>query len=574
MPDKANQDTTRAAIYTRVSTGEQVRGTSLDTQLERCQAYATARGWDVTDEYRDGGESGAMAARRALDRLLEACRRGEVDAVVVAKLDRFGRSNRHLAALLGELDDQGIAFVSVAESIDSSTPSGRFLRTLLSGAAEFERDMILERTTAGLRSKAASGRWPGGPAPYGFELLDKGTGSARLGINEDEAAVLRRAVELIVDEGHTTWSTARVLNQLGLPPRKSARWVHQNLRRTLHSPTLGGTWVYESREGPIEVEVPAILEPERFAALRDALDAASTGPKDPAGKRYYLLSRGRLIGMCGASYHGAWRRERESRSYRCNNSRPEAEPRCLDHNINADMVEQTVWSEVAAMLSEPERLTQMADDYLGLQDAQTGAHEDQLVAVDRKLAALREARTDRVAQALKAGVDPTVLRDAVAELGGDERALLAHRARLEEWREAGLAGSVRARRLQDLAISARKRMARMGPEDKRAVLDLLDVRATVTGWAECENCEGRGRIKGGPGGKPCPTCWALRRIPSLRVEGVVLENLSVVGGEATSAPGLAIPFAIDLARHRTGRAANGSCAAEKIRADGGQAHAR
>ena len=149
-------------------------------QLERCRAYATARGWEVADEYRDGGESGAKAARPALDRLLAACRRGEVDAVVVAKLDRFGRSNRHLAALLGELDDEAIAFVSVAESVDSSTPSGRFLRTLLSGAAEFERDMILERTAAGLRSKAEAGGWPGGPVLYGFELLDKGTGSARL----------------------------------------------------------------------------------------------------------------------------------------------------------------------------------------------------------------------------------------------------------------------------------------------------------------------------------------------------------------------------------------------------------
>ena len=134
----------------------------------------------MADEYRDGGESGAKAARPALYRLLAACRRGEVDAVVVAKLDRFGRSNRHLAALLGELDDEAIAFVSVAESVDSSTPSGRFLRTLLSGAAEFERDMILERTAAGLRSKAEAGGWPGGPVLYGFELLDKGTGSARL----------------------------------------------------------------------------------------------------------------------------------------------------------------------------------------------------------------------------------------------------------------------------------------------------------------------------------------------------------------------------------------------------------
>jgi len=120
--------------------------------------------------------------RPALDRLLAACRRQEIDAVLVAKLDRFGRSNRHLAAALGELDDLGIAFVSVAESLDSSTPSGRFLRTLLCGAAEFERDMIMERTTAGLRARARAGEWPGGPPPFGYTLGAAASGRRRLAL--------------------------------------------------------------------------------------------------------------------------------------------------------------------------------------------------------------------------------------------------------------------------------------------------------------------------------------------------------------------------------------------------------
>ncbi|MDP9397688.1 MAG: recombinase family protein [Actinomycetota bacterium] len=120
---------TRAAVYTRVSSEEQASGgTSLETQAERCRAYCTARGWTVVDTYVDAGVSGAKASRPALDRLMADVRAGQVDAVVIAKLDRLGRSLRHLAPTLGEMDDRGVALVSVAETFDSGSASGRLLR--------------------------------------------------------------------------------------------------------------------------------------------------------------------------------------------------------------------------------------------------------------------------------------------------------------------------------------------------------------------------------------------------------------------------------------------------------------
>src|SRR3954453_6705240 len=107
----------RAAIYARVSTDEQARdGTSLATQVQRCRAYIQAQEWEPAGEYVDEGVSGAKASRPRLDELLAAASNREVERIVVAKLDRFGRSVRYLSEQLGALDDLGIGFVSVSES--------------------------------------------------------------------------------------------------------------------------------------------------------------------------------------------------------------------------------------------------------------------------------------------------------------------------------------------------------------------------------------------------------------------------------------------------------------------------
>src|ERR1039458_157353 len=129
MPEVAMR---RAAGYARVSTDDQVRdGTSLATQRERGIAYIALNKWSLVEEFVDEGVSGAKASRPALDRLMNACRSGEVDVVVVTKLDRFGRSTRHLTSTLGELDELKIAFISLAEAFDSTSPSGRLQRNML-----------------------------------------------------------------------------------------------------------------------------------------------------------------------------------------------------------------------------------------------------------------------------------------------------------------------------------------------------------------------------------------------------------------------------------------------------------
>ena len=148
----------RAAIYARVSTLDQ----HVENQLTELRSYVEHRGWSVV-EYVDKGVSGAKDRRPALDELLKAARRRRFDVLVCWRLDRLGRNLRHLILLLDELQALGIAFVTLGEGIDTSTPAGRLQLHILSAIAEFERSRIQERVVAGLARARAQGRKLGRP---------------------------------------------------------------------------------------------------------------------------------------------------------------------------------------------------------------------------------------------------------------------------------------------------------------------------------------------------------------------------------------------------------------------------
>ena len=143
----------RVALYARVSTAEQ----HVEPQLHALRQYAAARGLEVAGEYVDHGVSGAKDRRPALDKLMADARRRRFDLLVVTKLDRLARSVHHLTSLGRELEALGIDLVVLDQAIDTSTPSGRLLFHVLGSIAEFERDLIRERTGAGLAAARRRG---------------------------------------------------------------------------------------------------------------------------------------------------------------------------------------------------------------------------------------------------------------------------------------------------------------------------------------------------------------------------------------------------------------------------------
>jgi len=171
----------RAGLYARVSTNDQ----TLAMQNRAMREYAARRGWTITMQIREVNSGAAW--REARERLLEAARRREIDLVLVWRLDRWGRSVTDLLATLQELEHLGVGFVSLTEALDLTTPAGRAMAGLLAVFAAFEREILQERTKAGLAHARQNGKRLGRPATaavYAAEIRKQ----HRAGVSKSEIA--------------------------------------------------------------------------------------------------------------------------------------------------------------------------------------------------------------------------------------------------------------------------------------------------------------------------------------------------------------------------------------------------
>jgi DNA invertase Pin-like site-specific DNA recombinase len=156
---RQEEDQMRVALYARVSTNDQ----HSEVQVHAMKAYADARGCEIVDSYVDHGVSGAKERRVELDRMMADARRRRFDAVVCTKLDRLARSVRHLTTIGEELEALGVDLIVLDQAIDTSTSAGRLLFGVLACIAQFERDLIRERTRAGIAAARRRGKRIGRP---------------------------------------------------------------------------------------------------------------------------------------------------------------------------------------------------------------------------------------------------------------------------------------------------------------------------------------------------------------------------------------------------------------------------
>jgi len=213
---------TIALGYIRVSTDDQARdGVSLEAQEARIRAYAVAKGLDLSDVLADEGMSGKNLKRPGLRELMRRCERGEVQHVVVAKMDRISRSTRHLLSLVEDLFiKREIELHSVSESIDTGTPHGRFLLTILGGLGQMERELIGERTRNALQYKRQNGQ-PTSHPPFGF--LSANGSRERMVPVPQEVAVIHCILERW-RRGGSYSGIARELNAEGVATKRGGRW--------------------------------------------------------------------------------------------------------------------------------------------------------------------------------------------------------------------------------------------------------------------------------------------------------------------------------------------------------------
>lgn len=217
----------RAIGYVRVSTDKQAdRGVSLEAQQEKIRAMATVHDVELVDIVVDAGESAKDLDRRGMERVLAMVRAGAVDTVIVAKLDRLTRSVRDLADLLELFTRRGVSLVSVAESLDTGSASGRLVLNIMVSVSQWEREAIGERTRDAMRHKRAKLEYVGN-APYGYWLAPDGK---HVEPEPDEQAILQQ-IRRLRKAGKSLRRIAEQLNRAQIRTRSGGPWRFEYVAR-------------------------------------------------------------------------------------------------------------------------------------------------------------------------------------------------------------------------------------------------------------------------------------------------------------------------------------------------------
>lgn len=159
----------KVATYARCSTTHHDQDPTA--QINELRSYATARGWKIHAEVIDHGYSGSTDKRPGLNRIMALARERKIDAIVVYKLDRFGRSLKHLVTTIDELQALGVLFVAVADHIDLGSPQGRLMLHVLSALSEFEKSILIQRTHLGLAHARSKGKVLGRPKIHNYDKI-------------------------------------------------------------------------------------------------------------------------------------------------------------------------------------------------------------------------------------------------------------------------------------------------------------------------------------------------------------------------------------------------------------------
>ena len=343
----------RCALYVRVSTERQAGGNSLGTQKAQLLQYAKARGYEVADLYTDVGLSGKNTKRPELQRMLSEAREGRFEIVVVAKVDRISRSMRDLLEMIAVLREHGVEFASVGQQFDTSEPMGRLTLHILGSFAQFERELLVERTRGGHLHRLRKSDWSCGPVPFGYRKVD-----GKLVEVPQEAKVVQRIFSLFLNL-KSRRGLALALNEEGVLTRRGKCWTSNTVTAILINPVYTGANVYGRRangdfalkERCAWVVIPGVRKPlvdqETFEAVQELL-ARGSRKRKKAQAEEYLLSGLLRCGVCGSAMCGSAKRKggKLYRYYKCSGSQHRGKAVCSGTSVGAERLEASLLAEV------------------------------------------------------------------------------------------------------------------------------------------------------------------------------------------------------------------------------------
>ena len=470
----------RCAIYTRKSTSEGLDSdfNTLDAQREAAEYFIRAmagEGWEaLPHRYDDGGFTGANTDRPALKRLLADIEAGEVDCVVVYKVDRLSRSLMDFAKLLALFDQKDVTFVSTTQNFNTTNSMGRLTLNILLSFAQFEREMIAERTRDKMAAARKRGKWLGSRPPYGY-LGDHD--KKQLVVCEEEAERVRTMFRMYLRLGSVN-AVAKRINDLGwmkkgyraktgrvTPPRKYRdKDVHNILRNVTY---LGKV---EFNGELYEGEHEAIVSEELFARVQAVLSSKACGRGRRRGRNpEYLLQGIAYCGICGkriTTTAGRGRNKEIYRYYVCSNRGRKGRDGCDHPRLGAAELEQLVVSRVKARCTDP----LLREEIVARME----------VGRVEAMAAITSERERIVADEAKLHAEGRKLMDAIGQDTGTEGKLLAERI-----------GEIEAQldvlSTERCSLDAQLRGLQNATEQVRATVNILEVFDAV--WDEFEAAE-------------------------------------------------------------------------------------
>ncbi|MBP7056340.1 MAG: recombinase family protein [Candidatus Omnitrophica bacterium] len=367
-PEVKEKQIIRCAIYTRVSSAEGLEQefTSLDNQRESAESYINSQkseGWiALPDRYADGGFTGANTDRPALQKLIADIKEHKIDCVVVYKVDRLSRSLLDFSQLLEFFDQNKVAFVSVTQHFNTNTSMGRLTLNILLSFAQFEREIISERTRDKIGAAKRKGKWVGGCVPLGYNLNKE---THKLLINPDEAKIVKEIFDLYLKE-RSLLGTAKILNGTGYrtkirklaegKQRGGVKFSSTSLEKTLKNVYYLGKIRYQG--ALYQGEHERIISDEIFQKVQDTLSSNVFGSRThhPIGRKTGLLTQILRCRACNSSMYVAHSvRNGKFRycHYICLNASKRGYHECPTKLVNANLIEQKIMNYLRRLTDDP-----------------------------------------------------------------------------------------------------------------------------------------------------------------------------------------------------------------------------
>ncbi len=418
----------RCAIYTRKSTEEGLEQefNSLDAQRESGEAFIRSQageGWALNPErYDDGGFTGGNTDRPALRRLLADIEAGKVDCVVVYKVDRLSRSLLDFAQMMVTFEKQKVAFVSVTQQFNTGTSMGRLVLNVLLSFAQFEREIISERTRDKIAATRRKGKWAGGHPLLGYDVDPNGF---KLVVNPAEADRVRAIFALYLEHESLLpvvkvletrkWKGKRWTTRKG-PERGGEPFSRTSLYRLLTNVVFAGKVRYkdEVHDG----EHPGIVDPGIFQKVQALLRRNGSTGGAPVRNQFGAILKGLLRCTpcgCAMSPSHTTRNNRRYRYYLCGAAQKKGWDTCPSKSIPAEQIEKFVVDQIRCVGRDPALLRDVLTQARNQHEARTAELETEERGLGRDLSAWHKEAT-RLSVQLKPGEDNGELVGRLADL--------------------------------------------------------------------------------------------------------------------------------------------------------------